>query len=99
MIQSQPKLYFADSKVEEFDVILNSALEVYSNQFTNKEDEYFVYSTLKFEVPESGNVFSAFASYKLADLTLYMSLTRVEGNKLIAVETSEVLDTVYDEVN
>lgn len=48
---------------------------------------------------EGGNVFSAFASYRLADLTLYMSLTRVDDNKLVAVETSEVLDTVYDDVN
>ncbi len=63
------------------------------DQLTNSEDEYFVYSTFQFEVEESGNVLSAFTSYKLADLTVYMNLRRVVDNQVIAIDTTEVLDT------
>lgn len=63
------------------------------DQLTNSEDEYFVYSTVKFEVEESGNVLSAFTSYRLADLTVYMTLRRVDDNQVIAIDTTEVLDT------
>ena len=65
---------------------------------TASEDEYFVYSTFDLTFKNSG-VFSAFASYRLSDLTLYMTLVRTSDGTEIAVDVTELLDTVYDDVN
>jgi hypothetical protein len=91
-------LTFDNTSVQEFDIILNSGLEIIPGQLSAFEDEYFVYSTYDLTIVNSGDVFSAFASYRLSDITLYMTLTNSDG-KEVAIDTTELLDTVYDDVN
>lgn len=50
------------------------------------------------DVRESGNIFSAFASFSLAELTLFMTLKNIDTGKIVAIERSEMLDRDSNQV-